>query len=159
MQVLITKHTWNAPPTALLVKLPVLASMESGVIVLDPQHTGLPPGAIGIDLPSLLLMKPPLTLVSSSPTTWHLTLYLPLPVYLVKYLKHKKVFSLMKMNSVQYLPGVDAVILDEVSTRATVRKLHFHWRIIITICARHLHNGFDFGSNDRIIALTDICDH
>ena len=65
----INVRTWNAPPAALLVKLPVLASMESGVIVLDPQQTGLPPGLIGIDLPSLLLIKPPLTLVSSSPTT------------------------------------------------------------------------------------------
>ena len=41
--------TWKAPPTALLEKLPVLLSWESAVRVSEPQHTGLPPGAMGME--------------------------------------------------------------------------------------------------------------
>ena len=43
--------TWKAPPTALLEKLPVLLSWESAVRVSEPQHTGLPPGAMGMERP------------------------------------------------------------------------------------------------------------
>ena len=47
--------TWKAPPTALLEKLPVLLSWESAVRVSEPQHTGLPPGAMGMERPCMAL--------------------------------------------------------------------------------------------------------
>ena len=68
-----------------LVKFPVGVSWDPGGMASLPQQSGVV--GSGFSGNTLLPVKPPLTLVSSSPDTWHFTLYLPFPVYLAKYLK------------------------------------------------------------------------
>lgn len=51
----LPRITWKYPAgAALLAKFPVSDKTESEVMVSDPQHIRLPPGAMGMDLTSLL---------------------------------------------------------------------------------------------------------
>ena len=68
-----------------LVKFPVAVILDPGGIASLPQQRG--EWGSGIFGKTLELVNPSFTPVSSSPETWHFTLYRPLPVYLAKYLR------------------------------------------------------------------------